>query len=166
MHTEICEDTFSNLTSVNGTGDYIFSESGIAWPGEAKKYTPPGYNISDIVPPPNWAPRFPQGYNESNLPDLHNDEHFQNWMRTSGLPTFTKLYGRNDSATLKAGTYQITANMNFPVKPYGGTKSIVISTVSWMGGKNPFLGWAYVASSALFIALGVAGTIRHIVRPR
>lgn len=58
------------------------------------------------------------------------------------------------------------SKIDFPVKPYKGTKSIVISTVSWMGGKNPFLGWAYVASAALFIVLGVAGLIRHLVRPR
>jgi hypothetical protein len=52
------------------------------------------------------------------------------------------------------------------VKPYNGTKSLVISTVSWIGGKNPFLGWAYVAAAALFFLLGVLGTIRHLVKPR
>jgi hypothetical protein len=52
------------------------------------------------------------------------------------------------------------------VTPYKGTKSIVISTVSWIGGKNPFLGWAYVGASALFILLGIAATIRHVVKPR
>ncbi len=128
--------------------------------GEAKKYADkPGYaNLSDIVPPPNWQLRFPDGYNDSNVPNFHEDEHFQNWMRTAGLPTFTKLWGRNDEDKLVAATYQITAFMSkccrlvagivadrlgipdFPVKPYKGTKSIVISTVSWMGGKNPFLG--------------------------
>ena len=35
-----------------------------------------------------------------------------------------------------------------------------------MGGKNPFLGWAYVAASALFVVLSIAGTIRHIMKPR
>lgn len=42
----------------------------------------------------------------------------------------------------------------------------MISTVSWMGGKNPFLGWAYVAAAALFALLGTAGLIRHLVKPR
>lgn len=56
--------------------------------------------------------------------------------------------------------------LDFPVKNYKGTKSIVISTVSWVGGKNPFLGWAYVAAAALFVLLAVLGTIRHLVRPR
>ena len=60
----------------------------------------------------------------------------------------------------------LTRNLDFPVKPYKGTKSVVISTVSWIGGKNPFLGWAYVAAAAVFVLLAVLGTIRHLVRPR
>ncbi|EPQ49963.1 Lem3/Cdc50 [Gloeophyllum trabeum ATCC 11539] len=163
----IFNDTFSNLTNLGSNDVYAFSERGIAWPGEAKKYaSTPGYSADEIVPPPNWYNRYPQGYNDSNLPDLHNDEHFQNWMRTAGLPTFSKLYGRNDADTLVKGTYQITIGLNFPVQSYHGTKSIVISTVSWIGGKNNFLGWAYIASSGLFVFLAIAGTIRHLLKPR
>ncbi|TFK46026.1 cell cycle control protein [Heliocybe sulcata] len=163
----VFNDTFSSLTNLGGNGDYVFSETGIAWPGEAKKYAAtPGYSASEIVPPPNWMARYPNGYTDDNLPNLHNDEHFQNWMRTAGLPTFSKLYGRNDHDTLVSGTYQISIGMNFPVQTYHGTKSIVISTVSWIGGKNNFLGWAYIASSGLFVFLAIAGTIRHLLKPR
>lgn len=112
-------DTFSNLTNVNPadssttTTNYTLSENGIAWPGESKKYvTKPAGDISQLAPPPNWALRFPDGYNDSNIPDLKSDEHFQNWMRTAGLPTFTKLWARNDVDTLQSGTYQIVAYMS------------------------------------------------------
>jgi hypothetical protein len=65
------------------------------------------------VPPPNWALRYPNGYTEENPPpDLKSDEHFQNWMRTAGLPTFTKLYGRNDSQTMQKGTYRIIIGLS------------------------------------------------------
>ncbi|KAI0811034.1 transcription regulator [Irpex lacteus] len=162
-------DTFSNLTLTSSPDTtYVWSEKGIAWPGEANKYTDhPDYNIEDIVPPPNWALRFPNNYtNSTPPPNLKEDEHFQNWMRTAGLPTFTKLWGRNDNDNLQQGRYQIVIDLNYPVKPYHGTKSVVISTVSWIGGKNPFLGWAYVATAALFVLLAIAGTIRHLIRPR
>ena len=60
----------------------------------------------------------------------------------------------------------LTCSVDYPVQSYHGTKSIVISTVSWIGGKNPFLGWAYVATAALFVGLAIAGTIRHMIKPR
>ncbi|KAF5376547.1 hypothetical protein D9757_008310 [Collybiopsis confluens] len=171
-------DTFTNPVLLNTTDTdqvtnetYAFSYTGIAWPGEHKKYvdTPigKGYtSVDEIVPPPNWMQRFPNGYNSSNIPNLAADEHFQNWMRTAGLPTFTKLYGRNDQDTMKKGRYSVIVGLNFPVRPYKGTKSIVISTVSWIGGKNPFLGWAYVAAAGLFVLLAIAGTARHLIKPR
>lgn len=56
--------------------------------------------------------------------------------------------------------------LDYPVKSFDGTKSVVISTVSWIGGKQPFLGWAYIAAAILCVALAVAGLIRHLVRPR
>jgi len=39
----------------------------------------PGYsNLSDIVPPPNWALRYGPTWNVSNIPPLNDDEGFQN----------------------------------------------------------------------------------------
>lgn len=111
-------DTFTSLTLLNPAADasseYTMSETGIAWPGEAKKYVAqPNYNLSEIVPPPNWSARYPNGYTESDPPlNLMENEHFQNWMRTAGLPTFTKLYSRNDKDKLLKGRYQIVVDMS------------------------------------------------------
>lgn len=172
----VFNDTFSNLTLTNpgsnDSGSYTFSAKGIAWPGEARKYTADPVvsgvykSYDDIVPPPNWLLRVGTSYNSSNMPDLKTDERFQNWMRTAGLPTFTKLYGRNDNDKLVEGTYEIVIGLNFPVQQYKGTKSVVISTVSWIGGKNSFLGWAYVGAASVFVLLAIAGTVRHLVKPR
>ncbi|EIW85346.1 cell cycle control protein [Coniophora puteana RWD-64-598 SS2] len=163
----VFNDSFSGLISESGGSNYTFSQTGIAWPGEAKKYSAlPGNNLSELVPPPNWVNRVGETWNDSNIWNLQTDEHFQNWMRTAGLPTFTKLYGRNDGDTLPAGNYTVIVDMNFPVQGYKGTKSLVISTVSWIGGKNSFLGWAYVAAASVFILLALIGTVRHLVKPR
>lgn len=57
--------------------------------------------------------RFPNNYTEDQPPpNLRVDEHFQNWMRTAGLPTFTKLFGRNDHDELIQGRYEITIDMS------------------------------------------------------
>ncbi|KAG1748963.1 ligand-effect modulator 3 family [Suillus paluster] len=178
----VFNDTFSGFaptSDLSGNSNYNFTSSGIAWPGEAKKYSATsGYtnNLDQVVPPPNWVLRYPNYTDASMIPNLQEDEHFQNWMRTAGLPTFTKLYGRNDTGTLPAGEYQVLVYMStlivtataspLTVQGYKGTKSLVISTVSWIGGKNPFLGWAYVAASGVFVFLALAGTVRHLLKPR
>lgn len=102
------------LISGNTNTTYAFSSKGIAWPGERKKYvSEPQYQLSEIVPPINWRDRYPNGYTEQQPPpDLANDEHFQNWMRTAGLPTFSKLYGRNDGETMQKGTYEMDVYMS------------------------------------------------------
>ena len=56
--------------------------------------------------------------------------------------------------------------LDFPVLEYGGTKSILITTRTVMGGKNPFLGIAYVVVGGLCTVLGVLFTIAHLVKPR
>lgn len=74
-------------------------------------------SADQYVPPPGWHDRFPNGYTEDNFPNLQEDLHFQNWMRTAALPTFTKLYARNDDETMARGTYiiQIWTSMPLPL---------------------------------------------------
>ena len=54
----------------------------------------------------------------------------------------------------------------FPAAVYKGTKSIVISTRTVMGGRNPFLGIAYVVVGGLCIVLGAIFTVTHLLKPR
>lgn len=96
---------------------YNFTSRGITWANEYRKYTnSPNYPSPDsVVPPPNWALRYPDGYtNATGFPKLQDDEHFQVWMRTAGLPTFRKLYFRNDGETLRAGRYAVNVFMSQP----------------------------------------------------
>ena len=55
---------------------------------------------------------------------------------------------------------------DYPVAPFGGTKSVVFSTVSFIGGKNPFLGIAYIAVGGVCVLLGLLLTLRHLIKPR
>ncbi|KAG0380356.1 hypothetical protein BGX24_008806 [Mortierella sp. AD032] len=166
-------DTFSPFLShfddaTNGNRPYLLSETGISWPSDAKKYGVQQYpDLSQIRPPPNWSQMYPNGYSAASPPiDVSKNEHFQVWMRTAGLPNFRKLYSKNTDDDLLKGTYTMDINMNYDVTSYGGTKSIVISTVSFMGGRNPFLGIAYVVVGVICVVLGLVFTARHLYKPR
>ncbi|KAK9478980.1 ligand-effect modulator 3 family [Lipomyces japonicus] len=145
---------------------FNMTQTGIAWSNDKKRFQKTAYKASEVVPPPNWQASFPDGYTDDNLPDISEWESLQNWMRTAGLPTFSKLVLRNDTQSLSKGVYEIDIGLHFPVTVYGGTKSLVISTRSVVGGRNNFLGIAYLVVGGLCIVLGLLFTVRHLIKPR
>ena len=116
--------------------EVFINETNIAWDSDKRgRYTKPD-NASLI----QWT-------------DVEN-EHFMVWMRPAGLPDFRKLWGRI-TTRLDPGTYELHIVNNYPVAHFGGKKSLVLSTVNILGGKNNFLGIAYlvVGSICLIMAL-------------
>ncbi|XP_020641510.1 cell cycle control protein 50A [Pogona vitticeps] len=116
--------------------------------------------------PVNW----PQPVYMLDTSDPENNgfinEDFIVWMRTAALPTFRKLYRlieRKDNLrpTLPAGNYSLEIAYNYPVHSFDGRKRMILSTISWMGGKNPFLGIAYITVGSICFFLGVVLLIIH-----
>ncbi|CAK7909931.1 alkylphosphocholine resistance protein Lem3p [[Candida] anglica] len=161
-------DTYSDtLTAVNGTAqDYQMTEEGITWASDKNRFKKTTYDYRDIVPPPNWYKRFPNGYNATNVPDISTWYQFQNWMKTSGLPTFNKLALRNDNDKLTAGIYEVQVGLHFPVLPYKGNKYIYISQRSVIGGKNDFLGISWMVGGGLCMVLAIALLVINLIKPR
>ncbi|OBT61516.1 hypothetical protein VE03_09114 [Pseudogymnoascus sp. 23342-1-I1] len=155
--------------TANSTVYEMKNNSGIAWDSDKKLYGKTKYTLDQIAVPPNWVDRYGGGqdYTEAHPPpDLENDQAFQVWMRTAGLPTFSKLAQRNDDDVMKTGTYQVDISHFFPADVYGGTKSIIISTRTVIGGRNPYLGIAFVVVGGLCILLGAIFTATHLIKPR
>ncbi|RLV82667.1 Alkylphosphocholine resistance protein [Meyerozyma sp. JA9] len=161
-------DTYGHtLQGVNGTSsDYKFTSKGIAWKTDSNRFKKTKYDHTEIVPPPNWYKWYPDGYNATNVPDISKWEEFQNWMRTSALPTFNKLVLRNDHDSLNKGIYEVTIGLHFPVLPYNGKKYIYISQRSVIGGKNDFLGISWMAGGGVCFLLGVTLLIVNAIKPR
>lgn len=107
----IFNDTLNSPVGNNaaGTSDptqYKMTNKSIAWGSDAQLYKKTKYNQHQVVPPPNWHRRYPNGYSDG-IPDLSEYEEFQVWMRTAGLPTFSKIALRNEDDVMRAGTYSM-----------------------------------------------------------
>ncbi|KAI8087344.1 CDC50/LEM3 family [Thamnidium elegans] len=161
-------DTASDLSSISSTNTYSFQRTGIAWPTDKKKYKPTTYQTSDIVPPPNWVLRYPDGkYTEQYPPpDLPTMERLMVWMHTAALPDFRKIWARNDQDTLNVGRWRVSIDLNFDTGIYDGQKWFVLSTTSPLGGRNPYMGIAYMAIGGISIFIGLVFTLRHCIKPR
>ncbi|KAL0090716.1 ligand-effect modulator 3 family [Phycomyces blakesleeanus] len=163
-------DTFSNITQIDGDNAvlYEFSSTNVAWPTDTEKYKLTTYPIDAIAPPPNWVLRYPNGkYDQDHPPpDLSTMERFMVWMHVAALPDFRKLWGRNDNQDLPAGRWRILVDMNFDTVQYKGTKWIVLSTTTALGGRNLRLGVTYISIGSICLALGVFFSIRQSARPR
>jgi len=55
---------------------------------------------------------------------------------------------------------------NYKTSDFSGQKAVVLSTTSWIGGKNDFLGIAYLTVGCLCVLLGLIFLIKHLVSPR
>ena len=107
------------------------------------------------------------GCDKNVLHSGSQNEDLMIWMRTAALPSFRKLYRRiSHVGDLEAGLpdtrFKFVIDYNFNVKPFSGTKSVVISKSSFFGALNYFIGIAFL------IFGGILGpkTIKHfLLRP-
>jgi len=54
----------------------------------------------------------------------------------------------------------------YPVHTFHGDKFVVLSTTAWIGGKNEFLGVAYIVVGAICLILALAFLIKDRISPR
>lgn len=159
-------DTFKLYQIVNGKKKQVpLDGKGIAWWTDYNvKYRNPSVTplknaFNGTVKPIFW----PKPVYELDPTDPANNgfinQDFLVWMRTAALPDFRKLYRRitqgDYTEGLPAGNYSLEISYNYPVLTFDGRKKVVLSNVSWMGGKNEFLGIAYLVIGSLCIVMSI-----------
>ncbi|KAK4402519.1 ALA-interacting subunit [Sesamum angolense] len=97
---------------------------------------------------------------------LSEQEDFIVWMRTAALPTFRKLYGRIETDLEANDQITVIIQNNYNTYSFSGKKKLVISTASWIGGKNDFLGKMYMAVGGTSLLLAIIFTLLYLLKPR
>ncbi|KAK1632642.1 hypothetical protein QYE76_006957 [Lolium multiflorum] len=89
---------------------------------------------------------------------LSEQEDLMVWMRTAALPRF-RLYGRVE-ADLGAGELlAVEVRNNYNSYSFAGKKAVVLSTSGLLGGRNAFLGRAYVVTGVACFVLALQLTL-------
>ncbi|KAM4724330.1 cell cycle control protein 50B [Anableps anableps] len=166
LANSIFNDTFKLYQLINGTQKEVpLDGKGIAWWTDYNvKYRNPSVTplvnaFNGTVKPINW----PKPAYELDTSDEYNNgfinQDFLVWMRRAAFPDFRKLYRRitDDQFQdgLPVGNYSLEISYNYPVLSFDGRKKVVLSNVSWMGGKNDFLGIAYLVVGSLCIVMSL-----------
>ncbi|KAL7088360.1 hypothetical protein ACP275_13G123400 [Erythranthe tilingii] len=88
------------------------------------------------------------------------------WMRTAALPTFRKLYGKIEVDLQAGDVINVTLQNNYNTYSFNGKKKLVLSTTSWLGGKNDFMGIAYLTVGGLCFCLAMGFMLIYLIKPR
>lgn len=146
--------------SVND-GSIPVNKKGIAWDSDVKhKFG------SDVYPKNFQTQGLIGGGKLNNSIPLSEQEDLIVWMRTAALPNFRKLYGKIETNLEVNHNISVVIENNYNTYAFGGTKKLVLSTASWIGGKNDFLGIAYISVGSLCLFLALIFLLVYIFKPR
>ncbi|XP_008794491.2 putative ALA-interacting subunit 2 isoform X2 [Phoenix dactylifera] len=146
---------------VRGSGEMSVNRKNIAWKSDRE------HKFGKHVKPFNFqnGTLIGGGKLDPSIP-LSDQEDLIVWMRTAALPTFRKLYGIIEEDIDADEIITVHLFNNYNTYSFGGKKKIVLTTSNWLGGKNGFLGMAYIATGTFFILISVLFALIHVKNPR
>jgi hypothetical protein len=97
---------------------------------------------------------------------LSRDENLMVWMRAAPMPRFRKLYGRIEHNLHAGQIINVSIANVYNTYSFNGSKSLVLTTTSFLGGKNPFLGRAYLMMGVLCTLMALVSILVQLQHPR
>jgi hypothetical protein len=94
------------------------------------------------------------------------NEHFIVWMRIAAQPEFRKLYGWINQPVLAGETLTFRINANYVVTRFQGSKTLIVSTTSIFGGRNPYMAPVFIWVGVFCLVAGSIFTFKQVFRPR
>ncbi|KAH6828919.1 ALA-interacting subunit 1 [Perilla frutescens var. hirtella] len=125
------------------------------------------HKFGDNVYPKNFqsGPLIGGGKLDESIP-LSQQEDLMVWMRTAALPSFRKIYGRIETDLEANEKITVTIQNNYNTYSFNGKKKLVISTATWIGGKNDFIGRMYMAVGGTSLVLALVFSLLYVFKPR
>jgi hypothetical protein len=155
------------LLTSQANGKIEVDRTGIAWPSDKDiKFKNPEGDLKEALKnfarPISWTRELWDLDKENPQNNGLQNEDLIVWMRTAALPNFRKLYRRVKHKSLPKGAYTLDIHYRYPVTQFDGTKSFILSTTSVLGGKNNFLGYAYIVVGSICLILGCVLLFVHL----
>ncbi|XP_047092958.1 ALA-interacting subunit 1-like [Lolium rigidum] len=153
---------FNDTFTVKVNGETIeVNKKDIAWKSDKK------HKLGNDIYPSNFQKgRLIGGAKLNESIPLSEQEDLIVWMRTAAFPTFRKLYGRIEKEIMAEDNITVVIQNNYNTYSFGGSKAVVLSTASWIGGRNNFIGIAYLTIGGLCLFLALGFTVLYMVKAR
>ncbi|KAK7336275.1 hypothetical protein VNO77_16811 [Canavalia gladiata] len=148
-------------TLSNNNKDLVINKRNIAWKSDqTAKFG------SDVYPKNFQAGGLIGGARLNESIPLSEQEDLIVWMRTAALPDFRKLYGKIETDIEVNDEILMVIQNNYNTYEFGGKKSLVLSTTTWIGGRNHFLGMAYILIGGVSLLLAIGFLLLYVMKPR
>ncbi|XP_020974591.1 putative ALA-interacting subunit 2 isoform X3 [Arachis ipaensis] len=153
----VFNDTFKFSS---GSSELKVNRKNIAWKSDRN------HKFGKDVYPFNFqnGPLIGGGKLDPNTP-LSDQEDLIVWMRTAALPSFRKLYGRIEEDLDADDVIVVQLMNNYNAYSFGGKKKLVLSTSSWLGGKNDFFGVASLFIGTFCMLISIVFLLLHVKNP-